>query len=245
MNQSEIELNSFAIRSFRDVADHDYIAARLAYRAQLVSQFLWLALQAIEKYTKCILLLNRINSKNVGHNLSKGLTLIDSNTPFSLRLSESSRDLIEHLDKFGRFRYLEIPFYVQGMELPKLDLCVWELRRYCRVLDYDLSGRNMLGPELRHIEDAENQPRQYFKLMGGQLEKIIKDHESPSRPGLIWQNLCFGEAPRKLVRPPNYMQSTNSPLSLQPEVLEEVLKYVFLPKEVIELYRKELVNGCS
>lgn len=35
------ELNHFAIRSFRDVADADYIAARLAYRGQLPVQFLW------------------------------------------------------------------------------------------------------------------------------------------------------------------------------------------------------------
>ena len=37
------QLNHFAIRSFRDVADADYIAARLAYRAQLleVSFVVW------------------------------------------------------------------------------------------------------------------------------------------------------------------------------------------------------------
>ena len=31
--QKDRELNDFALRSFRDVADADYIAARLAYRA--------------------------------------------------------------------------------------------------------------------------------------------------------------------------------------------------------------------
>src|SRR5262249_9687490 len=35
------DLNSFAFRSFRDVADADYIAARMAYRALLPVQFLW------------------------------------------------------------------------------------------------------------------------------------------------------------------------------------------------------------
>jgi hypothetical protein len=42
-------LNDFAIRSFRDVADGDYIVARMAHRATLVPQFLWSSLQAIEK----------------------------------------------------------------------------------------------------------------------------------------------------------------------------------------------------
>ncbi|MBU0482592.1 MAG: hypothetical protein KKG47_15985 [Proteobacteria bacterium] len=70
-------LNDFAIRSFRDVADSDYIAARMAYRAQLVQQFLWSGLQAMEKYLKCILLLNRIKAKNVRHDLAVALRLIE------------------------------------------------------------------------------------------------------------------------------------------------------------------------
>ena len=48
--QQDRELNSWAFRSFRDIADGDYIAARLAYRAQLPAQFLWASQQALEKY---------------------------------------------------------------------------------------------------------------------------------------------------------------------------------------------------
>jgi hypothetical protein len=33
--------NDFAVRSFRDTADGDYIVARMAHRAGLVPQFLW------------------------------------------------------------------------------------------------------------------------------------------------------------------------------------------------------------
>lgn len=53
-------INDFASRSFRDMADRDYIAARLACRAELMPQCLWSAQQAIEKYLKYILLVNRI-----------------------------------------------------------------------------------------------------------------------------------------------------------------------------------------
>src|SRR6266571_4943728 len=62
-------VNDFAVRCFRDIADGDYIAARMACRAALVMQFLWASQQAIEKYLKGILLLNRIPAKDVRHDL--------------------------------------------------------------------------------------------------------------------------------------------------------------------------------
>ena len=60
-----MNLDDFAVRSFRDIGDGDYIAARMACRAQMVTQFLWSSQQAIEKYLKCILLLNRIKASKV------------------------------------------------------------------------------------------------------------------------------------------------------------------------------------
>lgn len=60
MSGDEADLNNFATRSFRDVADQDYVLARIAYRSELYAQFLWSGLQAIEKYLKAILLYNRI-----------------------------------------------------------------------------------------------------------------------------------------------------------------------------------------
>jgi hypothetical protein len=73
----EILINDFATRSFRDVGDYDYISARMAYRARLYPQFLWSGLQTIEKYLKCILLLNRIPAKGVWHDLDAGLQLLN------------------------------------------------------------------------------------------------------------------------------------------------------------------------
>lgn len=247
MDKNNIPLNNFAFRSFRDVADYDYIAARMAYRAELVPQFLWSGLQAIEKYLKCILLVNRIKAKNVRHELASGLHLIEKHAPFELRLRESSLRLIEHLDTYGRFRYLETPFYVRGLELAQLDYAVWELRRYCRVLDYELDQKTgepirMLEIELKAIEDSEKRPPQEFKIVGGAIEKIINDKKHPARKGLIWQNLCFGASRRKKVYMRRLMHSTNSPLSLHPEMLDDVLKYVYLPKDVIAAYRGEMTK---
>jgi len=50
----ERSLNSFATQSFRDQADRDYIAARLACRYELFPQFSCSSHQAIEKYLKAI-----------------------------------------------------------------------------------------------------------------------------------------------------------------------------------------------
>jgi hypothetical protein len=63
LTQKDRQLNSFAFRSFRDVADADYIVARMAYRAQLPMQFFWASQQAIEKYLKCILFIRRVPAK--------------------------------------------------------------------------------------------------------------------------------------------------------------------------------------
>jgi hypothetical protein len=238
----EILLNNFAIRSFRDVADNDYICARMAARATLISQFLWLSLQAIEKYLKCILLLNRIPAKKIGHNLGSGLALIRKNAPFEIRLSKGSEDLIEHLDTYGRFRYLETSHFVQGLELPLVDRTVWEIRRYCTVINYSIklddgSTKEMLQLEIEKIINSENNPRHHFKVFGGLLEKIVDDKKDPAREPLVWQNHCFGRQARKSIRIVPFFHATNSPLSLHPEILDNVLKYVFLPDKVIEAYR--------
>jgi len=98
---TEILLNDFAIRSFRDTGDYDYVCARMAYKAQLYPQFLWSGLQAIEKYLKCILLLNRIEAKNVYHDLEAALQLLKKDAPFEIRLSEPSLQFIKYFDTYG------------------------------------------------------------------------------------------------------------------------------------------------
>ncbi|HQN64546.1 MAG TPA: HEPN domain-containing protein [Methylophilus sp.] len=241
----EILINNFAIRCFRDVADYDYISARMAYRAKLVPQFLWSSLQAIEKYLKCILLLNRIEAKDVGHDLSSALDLLKKHAPFELRLQKPSRDLIGHLDTYGRFRYLETPFHVMGLEIMQLDMAVWDIRRYCRALNYEISLLNgekkqMLEIEIKTIEHSENKPPHTFHIIGGALEGIIANKAHPAREPLLWQNLFFGMRVRKSARLQRYMQSTNSPLSLHPEILEDILKFVHLPKDAVNAYRREL-----
>ncbi len=196
-----ILLNDFAIRSFREIGDGDYIAARLSYRAQLVPQFLWQSLQAIEKYLKCTLVLNRIKAPK-SHNIGQLLSAFERTGKFDIRLSPETREFLSYLDTYGRFRYYETPYYTLGDELFRLDRAVWELRRYARVLDYKLKISeekeiHLLGHELKINEQAENRPPQEFTIIGGHLEKVLAKHDHPSRPALIWHNLYFGSSRRR------------------------------------------------
>jgi len=218
----------------------DYIAARMSYRAGLVEQFHWQGLQALEKYLKAILLYNRVKAKRIGHDLSKALAKADR-LPFELELTAPAQKLIEHLDTFGRFRYLEASYYIHGPKLVELDRTVWEIRRYCRVLNYEVklpdgSMKQMLPIELESIEQSKHAPPHKSRIIGGALEKILDKKDDAARGPLIWQNGFFGSKRRKTVTMHVRFQGKNSPLSLHPEILDELKEYVYISKEIIEAY---------
>jgi HEPN domain-containing protein len=122
-------LNEFALRSFRDVADGDYIAARMAFRAELWPQAFWASQQAMEKYIKAILLLRRIPRKGATHSLQD--LLDDLEKHFPLQLSLKVREFITVIDSWEADRYFTYPYGTEGLELIHLDHAVWEIRRYC------------------------------------------------------------------------------------------------------------------
>lgn len=236
-------LNNFATRSFRDTADCDYIAARLSHRANLLEQFHWQSLQAIEKYLKAILLYNRIKAKNIGHSLSKALRKTQL-LPFEIKLTDMALEFINHIDTFGRFRYLEASYFVRGPKLVELDKTIWEIRRYCRVLDYSKTLENgkrqkMLPIEIKEIECSKDAHPMEFKLPGGYLEEILEDKSNPARAPLVWQNGFFGKSRRRTVAARSNFSMKNSPLTLNPQLLQAVKEYVYLPKEVIDAYSEQ------
>ena len=113
-------INDFASRSFRDVADRDYIAARMAYRAELVPQFLWSSQQALEKYLKYILLVNRVPAK-VGHDITSAMELTKQ-LPFLMDICPRALKFIEHIATYGEYRYLDVSYHVFGASLIELDV---------------------------------------------------------------------------------------------------------------------------
>lgn len=225
---TQAAINDFAVRSFRDIADGDYIAARMACRAELVPQFLWASQQAIEKYLKCILLLNRIRAKSVRHNLAAGMDAINQSGKLTLALTERSREFIAYLNDYGTFRYLEVSYWSEGSKIVDLDQAIWELRRFC-TLDPT--------PRRRQLEDGRPAPRVH--LPGGHLESILKSTKRPNaaRNALLWQNAFFGR-PRRTVRVGGWMKSVNAPLPLRPEIFREVDEYVFLPNEIRKYWKE-------
>jgi HEPN domain-containing protein len=240
----EVLLNDFAVRSFREPADQDYIVARLAYRAELFPQFHWSSLQALEKYLKTILLLNRIDARAVKHNLGLALQLTEK-LPFGISLSESTRSFIAYLDEVGAYRYLESSYVVLGPRLLELDRAVWEIRRYCKTINYQItladgSVKSMLPLEIAAIDHGDRASPRHHRLPGGVLEKILDRKTHPAREALVWQNAYFGVRRRARVNMPSYFHAVNAPLLLHPEVLDAALEYVFIPPSVVSGYRELL-----
>jgi HEPN domain-containing protein len=236
-------LNSFATQSFRDQADRDYISARLTCRYELFPQFLWSSQQAIEKYFKAILLYNRVKATKVGHDIRAAQQLTEG-LPFKIELSERSREFIDLIANYGEFRYLEVPFHVYGHVLVDLDLTIWELRRYCQVLN--VFGKVLPAEEQALLDEAQKrlatsgtEPRYKFRLHHGLLEGIMQSRMHPSRAALLWQNPCFG-ARKRSTTVKSHLNAQNPHLTHYPQMLEELLKYVYMPKKIVEAYRDHL-----
>jgi HEPN domain-containing protein len=228
-------LDNFACRCFRDTADGDYISARIAYRADLIQQALWASQQTLEKYIKCILLLRRVAWTKSSHSLLKPLQEIEKTLPMDL--SPETRRFIEHIEIDGPDRYLTYPYAVNGDEIIRLDRAVWEIRRYC--IFYSRfkrpRGAELERANMKNISESTKRPPQAYRPFddSGLLDSILDGRKKhPARPFLIWNNLCFGNSRRKTVNVIGPFQSVNSPIALYPEILEEVAKYVYLPKEV-------------
>lgn len=222
----DLLVDDFAVRSFRDEGDADYIAARMAWRARLVTPSLWASQQTIEKYLKCILLLNRIPARHVKHDLAAALAAIRSSGKLLLDLPSVAREFIEYIDAFGRFRYLEASNVAFGRSLVVLDRTAWELRRYCTRSE---EARKLV------IRSGETPPK--ARIPGGYLESILDDPKNPGRQPLVWRNPFFGARGRRRVTRENWFIATNAPLYLHPEILDEVLKYVHLPNYMADGYR--------
>lgn len=234
-----ILVNDFALRSFRETADKDYITARMAYRARLVQPFWWLALHCLEKYVKGILLLNRVDAKNLGHSVLPGIERMKQHGKFELDISATTVKFIKGLEDYGaEDRYYLVSYDIQPFDVARFDRAVWEIRRYCQPLDYetvDVNGKtvNFLTHELDRIHQAKEKHEKGTCITGGTLEKIIEKQDHPAREALIWNNLFFGPSRRKVVKMRADWEAGNSPFFLYPEIIDEVVKYVNVPKDIV------------
>lgn len=237
--------NEFARRSFRDVADQDYIAARLSHRAHLREPFLWSSLQAIEKYLKAILLFNNKSSKGVGHNLEEALHRVKCIEDIAFFIPDEAQKFIQYLNEYGANRYLEHSTHLRQHAILELDMTVWHIRKYCfymRGISTINSRKEIdwLPLNIAKINDNsfEKYPHKY-QLFGGLLEDIIKKN-SPAAEPLIWHNFYYGRKNKKIIQ--NYkwfINASNSVLSRHPEAFGALDKLVHFSKETRNHFKNQ------
>lgn len=233
MRNKEAYINDFVTRSFRDVADKDYIAARISHRYGLDQQFLWFAEQALEKYLKAILLYNRQGTKHLNHRLSDAYSGVLALPDIPFDFPEDVTASVAYLDAQGPNRYFEYPYYLMGEECLQLDHAVWHIRRYCYQMRHSVKRQDgtivdLLPLEIKKVqhEFTLKKPHKYT-LFGGYLEKVLKDKGSALRKQLIWKNFYYGTYKKKVIK--NYthrMTSANPTHFLHPDAFEELDKLV-------------------
>lgn len=232
------KINQFAIRCFRDTGDADYIAARLAMRSRLAGPFLWSAEQAIEKYLKCILMLNRQRTDDLSHHIDRSLNRINNSLPFEISLSKNEQEFFNHVAEWNGDRYLITSFVLYDIEVLKLDMLVWRLRQYCRPLNVihyaDTPSENVLIENIKRIEAGLNGDAKNGHIAGGALERILADKKHPAYNPLVWKNFYYSMIARKEISFSTGFQGVNAPLWLNPELAKEAAKWMKIPKEIIK-----------
>lgn len=242
MSQKDLKkvqmFNSVVTRCFRNVADQDYIAARLNFRHGLVLQFYWAALQAIEKYLKAILLYNRIGTKPLNHNLVSAYSKVRDLDTFEFRLSDSSHEFLKDVDVLGNNRYLQRSYSIEGYTLAFLDRTIWEIRRYCQILNPKFTHdphlyATEIAEKLKQIERSTPDDPTPFPLGGGRLEFILEQKGHLAREPLIWHNLYFSSVRRRRVGMPPISMFENTPLFIHSDIVNDLKPFMKLPFSVL------------
>jgi HEPN domain-containing protein len=247
MNDRQVTayVNTFVSRSFRDVADQDYILARAAFRNDLDLQFIWLSHQAIEKYLKAILVFNRRSAKGFNHDLSAAYRAVLAIDDVPFDFPECVPTFIEYVERHAS-RYFEFPYYVFGEHLLHLDETIWHLRRWCEYL----RGNAQVGEgpqdtvenlpfeiERRRFERWSSQPHK-FRVFGGFLEDVLdKRRHGQLRSILVWNNTFFSRR-RKVSYHLGRTSAANTLLSMHPDVFEHLEPLIHFSKELKESVKR-------
>lgn len=237
----------FIRRSFRDIADKDYLAARILYRCDLGPQFLWAALQAVEKYIKAILLFNRIPAKGLSHDVKAGLDRLAEIRDIPFDIPPDVKRFVAYLSKQGPNRYFEFPAFAHGDELLLLDCTVWHLRRYCGWLRATLKTKNgivdLFPRELARIQAATSNPHK-FRIHRGFLEDVLQNRRSRLREHLVWKNFYYGARRKHVIkRFTKHAWSANPAHFLSPAIFTELSSLVDFSKSVRKAFRSVVAQS--
>jgi HEPN domain-containing protein len=207
---------------------------------ELHIQFLWLALQAIEKYLKAVLIYNkRTDGKNLGHATFKLYEKLANITDIRFDIPSHVGDFCKFLEIFGTNRYFEHAYTLDGYEIMRLDEAVWFIRRYCQVLRWREETGDTSVPSfaeaLAKLQDQQTlkYPAR-FSIPGGFIEKVRADKKHPARSSLLFYNDYFG---RKRELKTVTWNGSWPQINHTPEIFVELEKYVQFSKKVSDHYR--------
>ena len=183
LEQSDPYKREIVWELFINTADDNYITARWCFIEGLNVDYFWLAVHALEKYMKAVLLLNGESSKDFGHNIVELYKRVESFAsdllPNSLKQPDalgSGHQWTDELPEKCLYdngnpdnRYQIFGFQQHYDDLFKLDLMIFALRRLCVHLDgyYMRSG----GRNLTYRDMLMKQPETWTlsssdKLLG-------------------------------------------------------------------------------
>ncbi len=224
----------YVTQAFRDVADQDYAAARAMYRLSLDLQFLWFAEQAVEKYLKAILLYNGQDSR-VGHRITKAFERLREIDDIAFDFPAETREFLELLQKCGPDRYLSKPWFAFGNELELLDQTVWHARRYCQYFRGD-PDRFPVAVSVVTAPAFKNKPWT-FRILDGELERILDNSDWPLGDDVRWRNTFFAEG---AAAPPQRMKSINPVTVFAPGLFQALRERIHFPSDAVEAFSAEL-----
>jgi HEPN domain-containing protein len=245
--------NELITESFRDTADHDYIAARACARLELLDQFLWSALQALEKYLKAIILFHD-GKADKGHNLVNAVNKIRSLKCYPFEIDSSTEKFFEYLTRYGQDRYSMRPRGSWGDELLKLDDAVWSTRRFCQDLNWlEQQSQRQYDAYLKDLQapDCKQNAVKFRLLHKGYLEEVLDTNKHPKlREQLVWKNFRYGIRKKNQIK--NFKRSITGKTPLlyrYPELYPWAEAHVYLSREeknsIVEHIKNDRPKNCG
>src|SRR5204863_1791686 len=94
--------------------------------------------------------------------------------PLGVHIRKGGLRFFEHVAAYGQYRYLDVSTFVAGHALLQLDIAVWDLRRYCQVLNVfgkvlPEAEQRLLDAALQNLSCSDGRPRHTFRIPGGFL----------------------------------------------------------------------------
>lgn len=250
-DQKRAVLLDFAIRSFRNVADQDYISARAVFRLGLIDQAMTFGQQAVEKYLKAIIVIHSELKVKPTHDLRHLLAQVEEIHDIPWDFREIERNVMADLDYFGGDRYFSISRSGRGeIDLMRLDYTIWSVRRYCQNFQYLREGRWGDGQEfmkyakwLGSDELRMGNPGLFRLQHKGHIEEVLDTEKHPKqRAALVWKNAFFSSRRRKAIRLRNGWWMRNATYFVFPDSLGFIEERIEFPKGIRRKIKEQLGN---